>query len=215
MSKTFDQSLLDTVDISMSMLDYDDISDTTSEEFRSLRREQQGCHNELTHREDFPFGKYVKDVYLSDGQSTYSLPQGLIQNVYIDGEKLKFTNDYLQFDSQKGRPTHYAVSSNPNKLVFYPQPNKSYTANVEYIDDRYVIDTDGKPQWEISIGSTLRMPEKVQHLYFDALEYYLLAEHLKKLTNPRYQPISDIAAKKWQIFLSASRTADSETYFVI
>ena len=57
MGKTFDQSLIDTAVISMSMIDPDDMADTSSEEFISLRRIQQGCHSELSNREDFPFNK--------------------------------------------------------------------------------------------------------------------------------------------------------------
>ena len=73
MAKTFDQSLIDTARISMSMLDIDDISDTSSEEFESLRREQQGCHNELTHREEFPFGTYTKTLKTTQNKVRDSL----------------------------------------------------------------------------------------------------------------------------------------------
>ena len=45
MGKTFDQSLIDTATISMSMIDPEDMQDTSSEEFASLRRIQQGCHS--------------------------------------------------------------------------------------------------------------------------------------------------------------------------
>lgn len=215
MGKTFDQSLIDTARISMSMLDVDDISNTTSEEFLELRREQQGCHNELTHREDFPFGKFNKVINIQEGVTTYSLPIGQVQNLYIKNKKLQFVDDYLTFDEQIGTPEFYSVRNNPSKLVIYPTPQMDYTAILEYYDDRYVIDTDGNPQWEISIGSTLRMPERVQHLYFDALEYFLLADHIKKQTNARWQPTMQIAEARWQTFLRGARRADTDTYIII
>lgn len=215
MGKTFDQSLIDTARISMSMLDVDDISNTTSEEFLELRREQQGCHNELTHREDFPFGKFNKVINIQEGVTTYSLPIGQVQNLYIKNKKLQFLDDYLTFDEQIGTPEFYSVRNNPSKLVIYPTPQMDYTAILEYYDDRYVLDTDGNPQWEISIGSTLRMPERVQHLYFDALEYFLLADHIKKQTNARWQPTMQIAEARWQTFLRGARRADTDTYIII
>lgn len=215
MGKTFDQSLIDTARISMSMLDIDDISDTTSEEFLELRREQQGCHNELTHREDFPFGKYNKVINLIEGQNTYSAPIGQVQNLYLNNQKLTFVDDYLGFDDQVGTPKFYSVRSNPSKIVVYPTPNLEYTATLEYYDDRFVLDTSNSPQWEITIGSTLRMPERVQHLYFDALEYFLLADHIKKQTNARWQPTMQIAEARWQTFLKGARRADTDTYIII
>lgn len=215
MGKTFDQSLIDTARISMSMLDIDDISDTSSEEFLELRREQQGCHNELTHREDFPFGKYTKVINITEGQNQYSVPTGQVQNLYINNKKLQFVDDYLSFDNQVGTPQYYSVKSNPTKIILYPTPNKEYTATLEYYDDRFVLDTSNTPQWEISIGSTLRMPERVQHLYFDALEYFLLADHIKKQTNARWQPTMQIAEARWQTFLKGSRKADTDTYIII
>ena len=45
MGKTFDQSLIDTATISMSMIDPEDMQDTSSEEFASLRRIQQQLHH--------------------------------------------------------------------------------------------------------------------------------------------------------------------------
>ena len=215
MGKTFDQSLIDTARISMSMLDIDDISDTTSEEFLELRREQQGCHNELTHREDFPFGKYNKVINLVEGQNTYSAPIGQVQNLYLNNQKLTFVDDYLGFDDQVGTPKFYSVRSNPSKIIVYPTPNLDYTATLEYYDDRFVVDTSNAPQWEISIGSTLRMPERVQHLYFDALEYFLLADHIKKQTNARWQPTLQIAEARWNTFLKGARRADTDTYILI
>lgn len=215
MGKTFDQSLIDTARISMSMLDIDDISNTSSEEFAELRREQQGCHNELTHREDFPFGKFTKVLNIAKEQNTYSLPVGQVQNLYINNQKLQYVDDYLSFDDKIGAPKYYSVKNNPTKLVIYPSPKEDYTATLEYYDDRFVYDTNNAPQWEISIGSTLRMPERVQHLYFDALEYFLLADHIKKQTNARWQPTMEIAKARWQTFLKGARHTDTETYIVI
>lgn len=215
MAKTFDQSLVDTARISMSMLDIDDISNTASEEFLELRREQQGCHNELTHREDFPFGKYTRTLTLFKGQNTYNIPTGQVQNLYLNHQKLQFVDDYLSFDDKEGKPEFYSIRSNPTKLIIYPIPKENYTVTLEYYDDRFVLDTQSNPQWEISTGSTLRMPERVQHLYFDALEYFLLADHIKKQTNARWQPTLEIANARWQTFLKGARKSDSDTYFVI
>lgn len=138
MGKTFDQSLIDTANIPMSMIDPEDMMDTSSEEFVSMRRVQQGCHSELTNREDFPFE-----------------------------------------------------------------------------DRKNVIDTDGKASYTITIGSTLQMPERVQHLYFDALEYRVLYENTRKQSNPRWQPTLQLFNEKWQVFLRASRESNSDTYFII
>lgn len=215
MSKTFDQSLIDTAKISMSMLDIDDISDTSSEEFESLRREQQGCHNELTHREEFPFGTYTKVLRASENKSLYPLPEGQIKNVYNNGEKLIYIEKYLELDEKTGKPEFYYIIPSTEKIGLYPIPDDNYNLTLEYYDDRFVLDTDEEPQREISIGSTLRMPERVQHLYFDALEYFLLAEHIKKQTNARWQPTMKIANDRWLTFIKSTRQADSETYFVI
>lgn len=215
MAKTFDQSLIDTAKISMSMLDVDDISDTNSEEFAELRREQQGCHNELTHREDFPFGNFTKTLYLIEGQNTYTPPMGQVKDIWLNGQKLQYVENYLSFNDEVGVPKYFSIKSNPTKIVVYPAPKEDYEATVEYYDDRFVLDTNKTPQWEISVGSTLRMPDRVQHLYFDALEYFLLADHIKKQTNARWQPTMQIAEARWQTFLKGARKADTETYIII
>ena len=215
MAKTFDQSLIDTAKISMSMLDVDDISDTNSEEFAELRREQQGCHNELTHREDFPFGNFTKTLYMLEGQNTYTIPVGQVKDIWFNGQKLQFVDNYLSFNDKVGKPKYFSIKSNPTKIVIYPTPNEDYEATIEYYDDRFVLDTNKNPQWEITVGSTLRMPERVQHLYFDALEYFLLADHIKKQTNARWQPTMEIAKARWQTFLKGARKADTETYIII
>ena len=215
MAKTFDESLIDTAKISMSMLDIDDISDTTSEEFESLRREQQGCHNELTHRDDFPFGFYTKRVSIQTNKNSYGLPQGQVKEIWLDGKQLTYIDNYLEFDGKEGKPKYYAVSENPKKLILYPTPKEAGYIQIKYYDDRFVEDTNGDYQWEISIGSTLRMPENVQHLYFDALEYFLLADHIKKVTNARWQPTMQIAQARWKVFLNGAKKTDNETYFRI
>lgn len=215
MAKTFDQSLIDTAQISMSMLDVDDIADTTSEEFASLRREQQGCHNELTHRDDFPFGFYVKRLSIQADKNSYGLPTGQVKEVWLNGKQLTYIDNYLEFDDKEGKPKYYAVSENPEKLILYPTPTEGGYIQIKYYDDRFVEDINGDYQWEISIGSTLRMPENVQHLYFDALEYFLLADHIKKVTNARWQPTMQIAQARWKVFLNGAKKTDNETYFRI
>ena len=81
MGKTFDQSLIDTATISMSMIDPEDMQDTSSEEFASLRRIQQGCHSELCNRADFPCKKADKTFKTSANKSDYTLPSGTIQSI--------------------------------------------------------------------------------------------------------------------------------------
>ena len=78
-----------------------------------------------------------------------------------------------------------------------------------------VIDTLGNLSYTITVGSTLDMDEDVQHLYFDALEYRVLYEYMRKISNPRLSKTDDLFNDKWQAFLNASRKVDSETYFAI
>lgn len=59
------------------------------------------------------------------------------------------------------------------------------------------------------------MPKFVQHLYWDALEYYLLACHIKKLSNPRYEPTMKIANDRWNLFKKAAGAVNCDTYLVI
>ena len=55
----------------------------------------------------------------------------------------------------------------------------------------------------------------MQHLYFDALEYRVLYEYMRKVSNPRLSETEDLFNDKWQAFLNASRIVDTETYFAI
>lgn len=218
MGKTFDQSLIDTASISMSMIDPEDM-DTSSEEFVSMRRVQQGCHSELTNREDFPFNKYTKTIQLSKGQDTYSLPEGRITKVRIinNGKKdeINYDSDLSMLDDKTGKPELYTVTYNPNKIKFYPSPDSNYTVSIDYISTKNVILTDGSYSYEIAVGSTLRMPEQFQHLYFDALEYYVLYENMRKTSNARWQPTYELFRQKWQTFLKGTKAVDFETVFTI
>lgn len=216
MGKTFDQSLVDTAVISMSMIDPEDIADTSSEEFTSLRRIQQGCHSELCNRKDFPFKEHNKTIKTKVGQSEYANPDGTIVSLWVKGNTKKMTYDknIRLLREAKGNPTTYGVNSN-DEIVLYPTPDKVYEVDITYNSTKNVIDTDGNYSYTITIGSTLDMPERVQHLYFDALEYRVLFEYMRKVTNPRLDETKQLFEAKWQAFLDASRTVDSETYFMI
>lgn len=217
MTKTFDESLLDTAKISMSMLDPEDIIDTTSEEFEQLRREQQGCHNELTNREDFPFNITSLTIKTRDGQHIYNSVDGKIKDAYIEGKdyKLVYNSEIHLLSLKKGEPTMYAVEYNPQTIIFYPTPDKTYNINIRYYDTKNVINSKGEADYVITTGSTLKMPKFVQHLYWDALEYYLLASHIKKRSNPRYEPTMKIANDRWNLFKKAAGAVNCDTYLVI
>lgn len=219
MGKTFDQSLIDTANIPMSMIDPEDMADTTSEEFISMRRVQQGCHSELTNREDFPFNKYTKIIQLSKGQNAYSLPEGRITKVRISKGnqiyELKYDEDITLLTESVSMPDRFTITYNPNKIKFYPTPDKSYNVSIDYISTKNVLLTDNSYSYIIETGSTLKMPEQFQHLYFDALEYYVLATNMRKQSNPRWQPTLDIFRQKWQVFLKGSKNVESETRFTI
>ena len=219
MGKTFDKSLIDTATIPMSMIDPEDMEDTTSEEFISMRRVQQGCHTELTNREDFPFNRYTKNIQLSKNQASYSLPEGRVLEVKIttgnDVNKLLYAQDIDLLGTSTGTPDTYSVKYNPTKLKLYPVPDKNYNLTIEYNSTKNIILTNGDYSYTIEIGSTLRMPEQFQHLYFDALEYYVLATNMRKQSNPRWQPTLEIFRQRWNTFLRGSKSVDSESYFVI
>ena len=219
MGKTFDQSLIDVAKISMSGIDAEDMADTTSEEFLSMRRIQNGCHSELSNRDDFPFNKYTKTIQLSKGQSTYSIPDGRIieARISVDNniDKMVYDNNLSLYADVKGKPVKYSVQYNPYKIKFYPTPDKSYTVNIDYFSTKNVILTDNTYSYDIEVGSTLRMPEQYQHLYFDALEYYVLAVTLRKVLSPRYEPTLEIFQQRWRVFLKGSQPVESETVFTI
>ena len=113
----------------------------------------------------------------------------------------------------KGNPTTYGFKS--DELVLYPTPDKEYEIDVTYNNTKNVIDTLGNLSYTITVGSTLDMDDDVQHLYFDALEYRVLYENMRKQSNARWQPTELLFKEKWQAFLNASRKVDSETYFAI
>lgn len=219
MGKTFDQSLIDTANIPMSMIDPEDMEDTTSEEFISLRRVQQGCHFELTNREDFPFNKFTKNVQLAKGQNTCSAPEGTIKEIRIlNGgsiDLIKYDTNIALYGEGQGCPIRYCVSYNPNKIKFYPTPDKNYNAAIDYNSTKNVILEDGTYSYNIEVGSTLKMPEQFQHLYFDALEYYVLATNMRKQSNPRWQPTLEIFRQRWATFLRGCKPVDAETIFTI
>lgn len=219
MGKTFDQSLIDTATIPMSMIDPEDMADTSSEEFTSLRRVQQGCHTELTNREDYPFNRYTKNIQTSKGQATYSMPDGMVLEVRLKNNnsvtKLPYASDVELLGDNKGTPDRYTVKFNPMKIKFYPIPDKILSVQIDYNSTKNVILANGDYSYNIEIGSYLRMPEQYQHLYFDALEYYVLACNMRKQSNPRWQPTLQIFEKRWDVFLRGTRTQDSETIFTI
>ena len=219
MGKTFDQSLIDTAVIPMSMIDPEDMADKSSEEFISLRRVQQGCHTELTNREDYPFNKYTKNIQLSKGQDSYSMPDGRVLGVRISSNNsiynLPYENDIDLLDKSQGQPDRFSVNYNPMKIKFYPVPDKSYNVAIDYNSTKNVVLADGTYSYTIENNSTLRMPEQYQHLYFDALEYYVLATNMRKQSNPRWQPTLEIFRQKWQVFLRGVKPVDSETVFTI
>ena len=111
--------------------------------------------------------------------------------------------------------TDILFSYNPNKIKFYPKPDKNYSVAVDYNSTKNVILSNGDTSYTIEVGSTLKMPEQFQHLYFDALEYYVLAENMRKVSNPRYEPTLAIFKEKWKVFLRGCQPVDSETVFTI
>lgn len=219
MGKTFDQSLIDTAVISMSMIDPEDMEDTTSEDFISLRRIQQGCHSELSNREDFPFNKYTKNIQLTKNTQAYNLPDGRITQVRLSNGnniyELEHYPDMALLNESNGMPDRYSISYNPNKIKFYPIPDNTYNVAIDYNSTKNVILEDGTLSYIIEVNSTLKMPEQFQHLYFDALEYFILYEYMRKVSNPRFEPTYRIFQEKWSTFLRGCKPVDSETRFMI
>ena len=119
MGKTFDQSLIDTATISMSMIDPEDMQDTSSEEFASLRRIQQGCHSELCNRADFPCKKADKTFKTSANKSDYALPSGTIQSIWVKGNTKKMTYDpnIKLLRPTNGNPTTWGIKDS-NCITF-------------------------------------------------------------------------------------------------
>lgn len=219
MVKTFDQSLIDTATIPMSMIDPEDMADKTSEEFASMRRVQEGCHYELTNREDFPFNKYTKTLKTIKGQPLYSMVEGKIVKVKISNgnqiKELPYMADVSMLDNKIGKPECYTVQYNPEKIKLYPTPDNNYTVSVEYNSTQNVELENGDYSYTIENNSTVRMPERFQHLYFDALEYYVLATNMRKMSNPRWQPTLEIFKQKWATFLRGCNSVETETTFTI
>lgn len=219
MGKTFDQSLIDTAIISMSMIDPEDMEDTSSEEFQSLRRIQDGCHSELSNREDFPFNKFTKTIQTSKGLQNYSLPEGRIVKVRIYNNnsvsELNYDNNIDMYNDISGTPYKFTITYNPNKIKLYPIPNKIYKISIDYINSKNVILPDGNYSYKVENNSELRMPEQYQHLYFDALEYYVLSTYMRKASNPRWEPTYAIFEQRWRIFLRGCQAVESETIFSI
>lgn len=218
MGKTFDQSLIDTATISMSMIDPEDMQDTSSEEFLSLRRIQQGCHSELCNRKDFPFKEHSKTFKTQSNKNEYALPDGTILELWVKGNTKKMTYDpnIRLLRASKGNPTTYGV--NAGKLVLYPTPDKGYDIDITFNSTKNIVDKDGGYSYTITVGSSLSekmVNINVQHLYFDALEYRVLYEYMRKVSNARWEPTEQLFNQKWQAFLDASRVVDSETYFAI
>ena len=219
MGKTFDQSLIDTATISMSMIDPEDMQDTSSEEFASLRRIQQGCHSELCNRADFPCKKADKTFKTSANKSDYALPSGTIQSIWVKGNTKKMTYDpnIKLLRPTNGNPTTWGVKDSKT-MTFYPTPDKTYEVTVTYNSTKNILDKDGLESYIITVGSTLNnkfVSDDLQHLYFDALEYRVLYEYMRKVSNPRLSETEDLFNDKWQAFLNASRVVDTETYFAI
>ena len=219
MGKTFDQSLIDTATISMSMIDPEDMQDTSSEEFASLRRIQQGCHSELCNRADFPCKKADKIFKTSANKSDYALPSGTIQSIWVKGNTKKMTYDpnIQLLRPTNGNPTTWGIKDSKT-MTFYPIPDKTYEVDVTYNSTKNILDKDGLESYTITVGSTLNnkfVRDELQHLYFDALEYRVLYEYMRKVSNPRLEVTLSLFNEKWQTFLNASRVVDSETYFAI
>lgn len=215
MGKTFDQSLIDTAVISMSMIDPEDMQDTSSEEFASLRRIQQGCHSELCNRKDFPFKKQYRTIKTQTNKAEYATPGGTIVELWLKGDKskLSYSPNIKTLGDAKGKPTTYGIYA--NKLVLFPAPDKAYEIDMTYNSTKNIINKQGEYSFTISLGSTLSMEESYQHLYFDALEYRVLFEYMRKVSNPRLSETERLFNEKWQAFLNASQQVDTETYFAI
>ena len=219
MGKTFDQSLIDTATISMSMIDPEDMQDTSSEEFASLRRIQQGCHSELCNRADFPCKKADTKIKTTINKADYPLPNGTIQEIWVTGntKKMSYDPNIRLLRQAKGNPTTWSVKDSKT-MTFYPTPDKNYEITVTYNSTKNIVDKNGLASYTITVGSTLSnkfVNDDLQHLYFDALEYRVLYEYMRKVSNPRLEETLNLFNQKWQAFLNASRVVDSETYFAI
>ena len=143
MGKTFDQSLIDTATISMSMIDPEDMMDTSSEEFLSLRRIQQGRHSELCNRADFPCKKADKVIKTLTNKADYPLPNGTIQEIWVTGntKKMSYDPNIRLLRQAKGNPTTWGVKDSKT-MTFYPTPDKNSSLDVSIISSGSIIDID-------------------------------------------------------------------------
>lgn len=217
MAKTFQEIQEDIAYIFRSTIDPDDmqLENQLEEEYLNVA---SSCYTEamrLLNDNNFDFNISNSTIKTRSNRASY---QGVNGQIIKNGVLVEGNTTALRYDangnllrSQTGRPSKFWLDNEEN-IILYPTPNAVYNVTVKFKDMRYFLDSDLVPQYEPQPTYTLRMPDRLQAPFIDWLKYETLANYIKNLSKPRYQPIINKAEQLRMAFLKLANGYKDEAY---
>ena len=217
MAKTFQEIQEDIAYIFRSTIDPDDmqLENQLEEEYLNVA---SSCYTEamrLLNDNNFDFNILNSTIKTRSNRASY---QGVNGQIIKNGVLVEGNTTALRYDangnllrSQTGRPSKFWLDNEEN-IILYPTPDAVYNVTVKFKDMRYFLDSDLVPQYEPQPTYTLRMPDRLQAPFIDWLKYETLANYIKNLSKPRYQPIINKAEQLRMAFLKLANGYKDEAY---
>lgn len=219
-NKTFQEIQEDIAYIFRSTIDPDDMQLTNQNEEEYLNV-ASSCYTEakrLLNDNTFDFTIYTTKFITNPNKQQYRQVDGQItkNGVTIEGNTapLRYEPNGSLLRQQTGRPSKFWFDTS-EKIMLYPVPDDIYDVTVKYKDMRYFLDENRVAQFEPTPKSTLRMPNRLQGAFIDWLKYETLANYIKNLSKPRYQPIIDKAAQLKLAFIKLASAYEEEASLLL
>lgn len=220
MAKTFQEIQADIANIFRSTIDPDDmqLSNQNEEEYLNVA---SSCYTEalrMLNENDFEFNINTTSFVTAENENTYNAVAGQILENGItfqdNGEILIYDKNEHWLKKQLGKPQKYWFDNDEN-IVLFPTPNKNYNLIVKFKDMKYFLDENDKPQYTPAPTSTLKMPERLQQPFIEWLKYETLANYIKNVTKPRYEPIKEKAYQLKLAFIKLANPCNDKARMIL
>lgn len=172
------------------------------------RAELNAAVRYLINLEDFPFKSKKKNIIALRGIGQYSLPTGIITDIYDSDtlQKLELINDADNLEPAEGTPTNYYISfKNPKgNINLYPTPDQQYNLTVVYSMFYPVMAADKTLKFAFTnADDIINLPANLEYLFADCLVLRTMIQNNKDEQDENYRPTIKEFEESWRVFKRA------------
>ena len=128
----------------------------------------------LWNSKEWNFRREIVENTVSEGEDTIAMGDYILgqNSLRIDNVPLVYDKEIPFYNAVSGKPEKYYVN-NTDQIVLYPVPDTEYTIKAETFGLLPVVDSTGNYKTEFTAeNDTINIPERLERLFIDCLNYF-------------------------------------------